>query len=117
MIKITDAAAKQIRLALANDDDEDLKLRVAATENSDGSLEYAMGLIVDLLDNDEQHDVDGIPVVIDGPSRHLLDGMVIDFVEVDAGQPRNFIFLNPNDPNYVPPTEGDLDHIPAKNRS
>jgi len=117
MIKITDAAAKQIQLSLHNDDDEDLKLRIAATENSDGSLEYAMGLIVDVDEKDEEHAVNGIPLVVDGASRHLLDGMVIDFVEIDAGQPKNFIFLNPNDPNYVPPSDGDLDHIPAKNRS
>jgi iron-sulfur cluster assembly protein len=117
MIKITDAAAKQILLSLVNDDDEDLKLRIAATENSDGSLEYAMGLVVDVEDKDEQHVVNGVPLVIDSSHRRLLEGMVIDFVEIDAGQPKNFIFLNPNDPNYVPPSEGDLDQIPAKNRN
>ena len=34
----------------------------------------------------------------------LLDAATLDFVELDVGEPK-FIFLNPNDPTYVPPSE------------
>ena len=33
----------------------------------------------------------------------LLDAATLDFVELDVGEPQ-FIFLNPNDPGYVPPS-------------
>lgn len=116
MITITKDAAEQIQGSLKNDDDEDLKLRVAATRSPDGSFEYAMGIIAETNDNDISIDVNGIPVVVDEPNRALIEGMVIDYVELEEGQPKSFIFLNPNDPNYIPPTDGELENVPAKNQ-
>jgi iron-sulfur cluster assembly protein len=37
-------------------------------------------------------------------SVELLKGATLDFVELEPGQ-FNFIFMNPNDPEYVPPKE------------
>jgi len=34
----------------------------------------------------------------------LLQGATLDYVELESGQ-SDFIFLNPNDPHYVPPQE------------
>jgi iron-sulfur cluster assembly protein len=34
----------------------------------------------------------------------LLDDATLDFVELEDGQ-RQFIFLNPKDPSYVPPSQ------------
>ena len=34
----------------------------------------------------------------------LLDAATLDFVELQAGEPQ-FIFLNPKDATYVPPSE------------
>jgi iron-sulfur cluster assembly protein len=117
MITITAAAAEQIQASLNGDDNEDLKLRIAAKQAADGSFEYAMGLVIDVNDGDFSTEISGIPLVVEESNRPLLEGMVIDFVELEAGQPKSFIFLNPNDPNYVPPTDGSLENVPAKNRS
>ncbi|MGW8246934.1 MAG: HesB/IscA family protein [Acidiferrobacterales bacterium] len=117
MITITAAAAEQIQTSLADDDNEDLRLRIAARQGADGSFEYAMGLVIDINDGDFSTEISGIPLVVEESNRPLLEGMVIDFVELEEGQPKSFIFLNPNDPNYVPPTDGSLENVPAKNRS
>jgi len=116
MIKITAAAAEQIQSSLASDDNEDLKLRIAAKQAADGSFEYAMGLVIDINDTDIADEISGIPLVVEASNRPLVEGMVIDFVELEEGQPKSFIFLNPNDPNYIPPTDGSLENVPAKNR-
>jgi len=116
MITITNDAVDQIRDSLKSEDDEELKLRVAATRAPDGSFEYAMGIIIETNDNDISMDINGIPVVVDEPNRTLIEGMVIDYVELEEGQPKSFIFLNPNDPNYIPPTDGTLENVPAKNQ-
>ena len=117
MITITAAAAEQIQTSLNSDDSEELKLRIAAKKASDGSFEYAMGLVIDVNEGDVSTEINGIPLVVEESNRPLLEGMVIDFVELEEGQPKSFIFLNPNDPNYVPPTDGSLENVPAKNRS
>ena len=117
MITITAAAAEQIQTSLNGDDSEELKLRIAAKKASDGSFEYAMGLVIDVNDSDISTEINGIPLVMEESNRPLLEGMVIDFVELEEGQPKSFIFLNPNDPNYVPPTDGSLENVPAKNQS
>jgi iron-sulfur cluster assembly protein len=44
--------------------------------------------------------------IIIAPSHvNALRGATMDFVEIEPGQHR-FIFLNPNDPEYSPPTGG-----------
>ena len=117
MITITPAAAEQIQTSLNNDDNEELKLRIAAKRAADGSFEYAMGLVIDLNEGDISTEISGIPLVVEEGNRPLLEGMVIDFVELEEGEPKSFIFLNPNDPNYVPPSDGSLEDVPAKNQS
>lgn len=114
MIKITDTAAAQIRQSFTGDDVEQLKLRVAAKHQNNGSFEYAMGLVNEVSDTDDiVLEVNGVPLVIGRDQQALLEGMVIDFVEVEPGQP-NFIFMNPNDPNYVPPSGDGAEHAPVK---
>lgn len=116
MITITPAAAEQIQHSFASDESDDLKLRIAARKAADGSFEYAMGIVIDVNEDDYSTEVSGIPLVVEETNRPLLEGMVIDFVEMEAGQPSSFIFLNPNDPNYVPPTDSSLDNVPPKNQ-
>ena len=116
MITITTAAAEQIQASFSGEDSDELKLRLAAKKAADGSFEYAMGLVIDVNDNDIATEVNGIPLVVEATNQPLLEGMVIDYVELESGQDKSFIFLNPNDPNYVPPTDGSLENVPPKNQ-
>ena len=45
-----------------------------------------------------------IEIIISASSAELLKDTTIDFVELEP-EKFQFIFMNPNDPNYVPPAE------------
>jgi iron-sulfur cluster assembly protein len=103
MFKVTEQAAIQISKAAKESDMIGLALRLAARRTADGSIEYGMGF--DEIKEDDIHiNTKGIDIVFEPSYTALLDGAVIDFVEIEAGDFR-FIFLNPNDPHYIPPKE------------
>jgi len=103
MFKVTKVAATQIRDSAHNGDTEELALRVAATRKPDGAIEYQMGFdevgVEDVLLNSR-----GVDVVFATAQKELLNGTVLDYVEIEPGQFR-FIFMNPNDPHYRAPAE------------
>ncbi|MDX1824711.1 MAG: iron-sulfur cluster assembly accessory protein [Thiohalomonadales bacterium] len=104
MFNVTPAAAEQIRTSAKQGQMEGMPLRVAAMLDNDGSLQYAMGFADAESDEDLSCDSEGIKIVIAPASYELLKGTTLDYVELEPGQ-FNFIFMNPNDPNYVPPNE------------
>ncbi len=113
MITITKRAAAQISESLNQDDaNSDLPLRLAAKVTDDGSYHYGLGFD-EVRDGDEQVESEGIRIVVAEESKDLLNDCVLDFVEITEGD-NQFIFLNPNDPNYVPPTDGDIAAVPPK---
>jgi iron-sulfur cluster assembly protein len=103
MIKITPRAARQIKLSAQQTKSEGMPLRIAASLNSDNSLHYGMG-----FDDSKQEDIsitcEDIEIIVSPVSADLLKDTVLDFVELEPGNPQ-FIFMNPNDPNYKPPVE------------
>ena len=103
MFKVTKAAASQIRASAQKGDAEELALRVAATRKPDGAIEYRMGFdevgVEDVLLNSR-----GVDVVFANSQKELLNGVVLDYVEIEPGEFR-FIFLNPNDPHFRSPNE------------
>jgi iron-sulfur cluster assembly protein len=101
MFRITDDAAKQIKIATEQSDAAGMILRIAAKTNQDGSIEYGMGFD-EARENDVHISHDDVEVVIDATSNELLEEASIDYVELEPGQ-FNFIFINPLDPNYEPP--------------
>ncbi|MCW8956436.1 MAG: hypothetical protein OQL09_06105 [Gammaproteobacteria bacterium] len=103
MINLTAEAAKQIRLSAKESNLQGLPLRLAGTRNDDGSIHYGMGFD-DVKEDDTTYTSDGIDLVVSAVSKDLLDGMTVDFVEIEPGKPQ-FIFMNPNDKNYTPPAE------------
>jgi len=103
MFTVTRAAAKQIRSTAVSGDTEELALRVAASRTGDGGIDYRMGFD-DVSANDTLLSSHGVDVVIASADKTLLNGTVLDYVEIEPGDHR-FIFLNPNDPHYRPPTE------------
>lgn len=93
MIKITDAAAEQIRVANNNPDVFDMILRVAAYQEDDGSVNYGMGFDIE-READEHLVVNGIEILIASSSTPYLQGVTLDFVEMKPGDLR-FIFIPP----------------------
>jgi len=102
MIKISTRAIEQIINSIAQGAMQALPLRIAIKKQDDGSFHYAMGFDEQRLPGDHFVTVSGINLVVSKTSQALADGMTIDFVELEADKPE-FIFLNPNDPTYVPP--------------
>jgi iron-sulfur cluster assembly protein len=101
-IKITEQAAKQIEKSAQESGMQGLPLRVAAKRGATGEIEYAMGFDepTEMDHTSEQH---GVQVVVAPMSADLLSGAMLDYVEIESGEDHQFIFLNPNDPNFVPP--------------
>jgi iron-sulfur cluster assembly protein len=102
MVTVTKAAAEQIRKSAQEGDMEGLALRVAAKRKDDGGIDYGMGFD-EPTDEDVLFNTEGVKVVVSPAHVHLLNGASMDFVEIE-GEHR-FIFLNPNDPHYRPPSE------------
>ncbi len=103
MITITQAAARQIRRSADSGNMDELALRMAASRNPEGSIDYRMGFD-EIAPDDVLVNARGVDVVLRNDDKALLNGVTLDFVELEPGD-FQFIFLNPNDPNYQPPTE------------
>lgn len=101
MITLSAAAVKQIRQSSKDSNLEGLPLRIAATKNEDGSLHYGMGFD-DVKETDKTYTTDGVDIIVSAESNKLVDGMDIDYVELEPGKSQ-FIFSNPKDANYSPP--------------
>ncbi len=102
MISLTTRAIEQMIRSAVEGGMESVPLRIAIKEQADGSFHYAMGFDEQRLPGDHFVNFDGIDLVVSTASKDLAEGMTIDFVDLEPGKPE-FIFLNPNDPTYVPP--------------
>lgn len=104
MFKLTDSAVRQVKEAARQSEAEGMVLRVAAKYKDDGSIDYGMGFD-EAGEADHRIDQDGVQIAIDPHSKELLEEAIMDYVELESGE-MHFIFLNPNDPHYVPPKTG-----------
>lgn len=100
VITVTPDAAQQVRLAARASDSESLALRIAARRDADGAIDYQMG-----FDNARKGDLalesEGVELLVAEEHTELLDGMTLDYVELEPGDFR-FIFINPNDRATIP---------------
>lgn len=103
MFKVTPQAAEQVRVAAEQGGTTGMPLRLAAQKRADGSIDYRMGFD-EPTDDDIRFNSEGVQIVMAPEFVPLLDAATLDFVELEPGESQ-FIFLNPNDPSYVPPTE------------
>ena len=103
MFKLTPAAAGQILQAAEVQDDEPC-LRIAAKIDDDGELVYGMGFDEE-RENDVVVDCEGIRILISPRSQSLLDGAVLDFIELKPGE-FQFVFVHPEAPTCAPATGG-----------
>ncbi len=104
-MKITEAAAKQIVHSAKQSDALKMGLRIAARRMPDGGIDYAMGFD-DKQDADSTYNKFGAQILIAPTSADLLARATLDYVTLDSGE-REFVFLNPLDPNYSPPKQQD----------
>lgn len=94
MVTVTPNAAKQIlEYAASSSDLNGMALRIAARLGADGSVEYAMGFDSQ-RDNDMQITSEGVNLLVNESYSPLLNGVTLDFDQVN-GEP-SFIFINPN---------------------
>jgi len=101
MIYLTKAAAKQIKTSAKDSNLQGLALRIAVTQK-DGEMHYGMGFD-EAKENDKTFSSEGIDIIIAELSLQLANGMTLDYVPLEDGGEAQFIFMNPNDANYVPP--------------
>lgn len=104
MIKLTEDAARQINAQIKASGGEVDPLRIAVTQHaSHKGFQYLMGFD-HKSDNDSLYEVRGIKLIVHTDLLDVVNGMEIDFVEIE-GEDNQFIFKNPNDPTYKAPTE------------
>ncbi len=103
MFTLTEAAQKQVGVSAERDGSVDNVLRIAARRKEDGSIDYLMGFD-QAQDDDIRVQCGDVEVVFAPEYLTLLEGATMDYVEIESGEFR-FIFLNPNDETYIPPSE------------
>lgn len=91
MLQITTAAAEKIKAGLDGLDDDELMLRLAVRRLDSGELDYAIGFDEPREQDEKMATEAGITVLVSPPSVAAAAETVIDFVEIEAGDPR-FIF-------------------------
>jgi iron-sulfur cluster assembly protein len=101
MISVTPAAANQIRESARQGNMQGMALRIAVTRLEDGSFHYALGFDDTSREGDNMFTSEGIDIVVAPQSLPMLDGTVIDYVEIDGSN--EIIFVNPNDPAQQQP--------------
>ena len=104
MFNVTPAAAREILAAAERSGSAGMALRVAARREPDGGIEYGMGFD-DEREDDQRMQFESLAILLGAPSRPLLAGTVLDFVEVQPGR-FDFVFA----PAQEPPAAG---HPPA----
>jgi iron-sulfur cluster assembly protein len=96
MLSLTPAASQEILAAAARSNAAGMALRIAARQVADGSIEYGMGFDEE-RDDDVPVEFGGLKVLVGSPSRPLLEGTVLDFVEIEPGR-RDFVFIPLDEP-------------------
>ncbi|MFS0727190.1 HesB/IscA family protein [Paenibacillus sp. 1P07SE] len=94
MIAISESAASKIKEMLAQEESEDLFLRIGVKEGGCSGFSYGMGFDDEMHDNDKQLEVEGLKVVVDDDSAKYLNGLQIDFKE--TAMSGGFTIENPN---------------------
>lgn len=104
MIKLTEDAAKQILEQIKASGAAAEPLRIAVTQHSKTKgFQYLMGFDTQ-KENDSLYEVRGVKILVNNDILDVVNDMEIDYVEIE-GEDKQFIFKNPNDPNYKSPTE------------
>lgn len=93
-VELSEVAAAKVKSLLAQEDRDDLRLRVAVQPGGCSGLIYQLYFDERTLDGDLVRDFDGVEVVVDKMSAPYLDGASIDFA--DTIEKQGFTIDNPN---------------------
>lgn len=100
-VVLTESSARQVKESASQSSMQDTPLRFAVEKLDSGQLRYAMGFDDKVNDDDSSYESHGVKIIVANSSVALLQGTTMDYVELDDGD-KQFVFLNPNDPNYSP---------------
>jgi len=93
-LSLTPNAAVKVRALLDQEGRDDLRLRVAVQPGGCSGMQYQLFFDERVLDGDVEHDLAGVPVVVDRMSSPYLGGATIDFT--DTIEQQGFTIDNPN---------------------
>ena len=93
-ITITDTAVAEVTGLIAQQERDDLYLRIYVSGGGCSGLQYGMALDENIEAGDETFQVSSIPVVIDSTSLRYLQGSVVDYITTEMGG--GFKIENPN---------------------
>lgn len=93
-IRLSEVAAEKVKVLLAQEERDDLRLRVAVQPGGCSGLRYQLSFDERALEGDRVSTYDGFEVVVDRMSAPYLSGATIDFADrIDA---QGFTIDNPN---------------------
>lgn len=102
MFTLTPAAAARILDSARESDAAGMALRVAAKLEENGQISFGIG-----FDEEREHDLayecEGLTILIAPPSRDLLDGLMLDFVEIGEDD-WQFVFTPAESGGGCPPS-------------
>ncbi len=93
-IQLTDVATEKVHSLLAQEDRDDLRLRVAVQPGGCSGLIYQLYFDERTLDGDLVREFGSVQVVVDRMSAPYLEGATIDFA--DTIEKQGFTIDNPN---------------------
>jgi iron-sulfur cluster assembly accessory protein len=93
-LTITEAAASEVKSLVAQQERDDLALRIYVAGGGCSGLQYGMALDENIESGDEVFDIGGIKCVVDSTSLRYLNGSVVDYITTDMGG--GFKIENPN---------------------
>jgi iron-sulfur cluster assembly accessory protein len=93
-VTLSDEAAAKVAELLAQEDGDDLALRVAVKPGGCSGYSYEMFFDTELMSDDVVREFGSVKVVVDAASAELLTGSTLDFS--DGLQGAGFHITNPN---------------------
>ncbi|GAB7191224.1 iron-sulfur cluster insertion protein ErpA [Kineococcus sp. NUM-3379] len=93
-VELTEVAATKVASLLAQQDRDDLRLRIGVQPGGCSGLIYQLYFDERELDGDAVRDFGGVEVVVDKMSAPYLEGATIDFA--DTIEKQGFTIDNPN---------------------
>ncbi|MBT5387823.1 MAG: iron-sulfur cluster insertion protein ErpA [Porticoccaceae bacterium] len=93
-LEVTDSAVAKVKSLKAEEDNQELKLRVYVTGGGCSGFQYGFSFEEAMAEDDTPVSRDGVTVLIDSLSFQYLAGSTVDYEEGLMGS--RFIITNPN---------------------